>query len=46
MLEGRLGQESNAEVCRGMLRRAGACLNQEFRDVWGENLVLERARAC
>ena len=41
MLEGRLGRISNAEACSGVLGRAGACLGQEFRGVWGENLMLE-----
>ena len=41
MLEGRLGRISNAEACSGVLRRAGAWVDKEFRGVWGENLMLE-----
>ena len=41
MLKGRLRRISNAEACWGVLRRAGAYLDQEFRGVWGENLMLE-----
>ena len=41
MLGGRLGQESNAEACWGVLRRAGACLGEEFRGEWDEDLMLE-----
>ena len=38
----RVGQvRSNAEVCSGVLWRAGACLGPEFRRVWDENLMLE-----
>ena len=47
MLEGRLGRISNAgRASWDVLRHAEACLDQEFRGVWDENLMLKRAEPC